>query len=305
MDRAEATGLGVALAGHGVLLAVLSLGLASERQPPLMSDPVEVSIVDEVALRSAAPEPVAQAPAPSEAPALGAPEQAAPPPPEPAPPLPEVVPVPPPPQPKPVPKADLPPPPRPVPVANKPKPAPPKAATAKPAPVKAAPPKAVPPAKPARAKPSVPGTGKAAADTGRRLTRKILAGVGTDPAPAKPTPAPAAAAISPVQLAGIKSAIQRQIQPCADRQADPGPGANQITVTLNLRLNRNGSLAAPPRVVRATGLTDENRRYEQQVKDRAIASYTGCAPLRGLPDELYQTAGGGWGNINMNYKLPG
>jgi hypothetical protein len=34
MDRTEATGLGVALAGHGVLLAVLSLGLASRSSRP-------------------------------------------------------------------------------------------------------------------------------------------------------------------------------------------------------------------------------------------------------------------------------
>jgi hypothetical protein len=111
--------------------------------------------------------------------------------------------------------------------------------------------------------------------------------------------------MSPIALAGIKSAIQRQIQPCADRQVDPGPGANQIQVTLNLRLNPDGSLAGSPRVVRTSGVNDENSRYEKRVTDLAIAAYRGCSPLRGLPDELYRTANGGWGNINMNYKLPG
>jgi hypothetical protein len=111
--------------------------------------------------------------------------------------------------------------------------------------------------------------------------------------------------MSAIALAGIKSAIQRQIQPCADRQVDPGPGASRITVTLNLRLKPDGSLAQRPTVVRTAGIDDENSRYEKRVADLAVAAYTGCAPLRNLPDELYQTGKGGWSNINMNYKLPG
>jgi hypothetical protein len=329
MDRAEATGLGVALAGHGALLAVLTLGFASVRQPPLMSEPMEVSFVEELAVRSAAPQPATQAPAPSAAPELGAPEQAAPAPapPQPVPPLPKVEPVPPPPQPEPVPKAVLTPPPAPAPKpaqpTARPKPAPvtpaqPKAAPAKAAPARPAPaaPAATParppkagtakaaPARPVPATPAAPGAWKGPADTGRRLNRNILDGVGSDPAAAEATPAPAAA-ISPIQLAGIRSAIQRQIQPCADRQVNPGPGASEIQVTLNLRLRPDGSLAANPTVVRTSGVTGENSRYEKRVADLAIAAYSGCAPLRGLPDELYRTANGGWSNINMNYKLPG
>jgi hypothetical protein len=136
------------------------------------------------------------------------------------------------------------------------------------------------------------------------LGRDFLKGIGADPAPAK-APAASGAVMSAIALAGIKSAIQRQIQPCADRQVDPGPGANQITVTLNLRLRPDGSLAQRPTVVRTAGVTDDNERYEKRVADLAVAAYTGCAPLRNLPEELYQTASGGWSNINMNYKLPG
>lgn len=110
--------------------------------------------------------------------------------------------------------------------------------------------------------------------------------------------------MSPIALSGIKSAITRQIQPCADRQVDPGPGANKIVVTLNLRLRPDGSLAARPTVVRTAGVNEDNGRYEKRVTDLAVAAYTGCAPLRGLPEELYRTANGGWSNINMNYKLP-
>jgi outer membrane biosynthesis protein TonB len=288
MDRAEKAGFGVALAGHAALLAVLSLGWVSVRQPPLLNDPIEVSIVDEVALRSAAPS--VQAPAPAIAPELGAPEEPAPvaepTPPEPAPPI-QAEPLPPPPQPRPVPKAVVTPVSKPV--------------------VKAAPPKTAPTAKPALVKASPAQTaakGKAVETRGSLLGRDFLKGIGSDPAPAK-TASASGAVMSAVALAGIKSAIQRQIQPCADRQVNPGPGANQIQVTLNLRLNRDGSLAQHPSVVRTAGVTEENGRYEKRVTDLAIASYTGCAPLRGLPDELYQTGKGGWSNINMTYKLPG
>ena len=104
--------------------------------------------------------------------------------------------------------------------------------------------------------------------------------------------------------ADIGSAITRQVQPCADRQVDPGPGANRIVTTLNLKLNRDGSLAARPRMTNQRGLDDENSRYAQRVADIAIAAFVGCSPLRGLPAELYDVPRG-WSNFTMNYRLPG
>ena len=118
------------------------------------------------------------------------------------------------------------------------------------------------------------------------------------------TAKPAAATFSAAALASIQQAIRRQIQPCADRQVNPGPGANRIRVTLNLRLSRGGRLVRPPEIVRTSGVDDENGRYEDRVKDLAVAAYVGCAPLAGLPADLYQTPQGGWSNINMTYRLP-
>nr|WP_280638977.1 hypothetical protein [Sphingomicrobium aestuariivivum] len=112
--------------------------------------------------------------------------------------------------------------------------------------------------------------------------------------------APSAPAFSAQAQAGIVQAIRRQIQPCANRQIDPGPGANQIRVTLNLRLDRAGNLVRPPRVISTSGVTGENERYEQRVKDLAIAAYTGCSPLTGLPLEYYDH----WKNFDMTYRLP-
>jgi outer membrane biosynthesis protein TonB len=325
MDRGEATGFGVALAGHAALLAVLSLGLATIRQPPPPADPMEVSIVDEVALTSAVPQAVSEPPAPTIAPDLGPPEEPAPAPviePVPAPPLP-APPAPPQPkaiempQPKPAPK------PKPEPVKAAParlapaKPAPPqpapsKPAASKPAPAKPAPDKplakagpASPKSAPAKAEPakSAGGSGKAEKPRGTLLGKDFLKGLGSDPAPAK-AQQPTGAVMSAVAMSGIVAAIKRQVQPCADRQVNPGPGASRIQVKINLKLNRDGSLAGRPAVVSTSGVNDENSRYEKRVADLAIAAFTGCSPLRGLPEELYQTPKGGWSNFNMNYKLP-
>jgi len=162
---------------------------------------------------------------------------------------------------------------------------------------------AAPQPRAARTPPTRPGT----TGTAERTRRAGLGdldprGFGRDPA-SRSEQAPAAV-MSAQAAANIGSAIARQVQPCADRQVDPGPGASRIVTTLNLKLNRNGSLSAAPRVVRQSGLDDENSRYAQRVADIAIAAFTGCAPLRGLPAELYDVPRG-WSNFTMNYRLPG
>ena len=299
MDRAEKTGLGIAAAGHVALFAALSLGLAISRLPP-PAQPIEVSFVKDVGATNAAPQPTLAPPAQSAAPELGPPEDAAPAPPAPAPVPPEPTPAP--------------PPPKPVPAPPKPAPAPPKAqpkplkSTLSPAPAKPARPAAPQaPATPAPAKPApqriASGAGAAHATHGSRLNADFLKGLGNDPSPSKSQQAPAAV-MSAEALAGITAAIKRQIQPCANRQVNPGPGANEIKVKLNLRLNRDGSLARPPTVAGTSGVTSENGRYEDRVKDLAVAAYVGCSPLRDLPQDLYQTPKGGWANINMTFNLP-
>ena len=145
--------------------------------------------------------------------------------------------------------------------------------------------------------------GTRSANRGSRFGDDFVKGLNDDPSASRSQVAPAAT-MSAEALASIKAAIERQIQPCADRQRDPGPGANQIRVTLNLRLNRDGSLAQRPAVVRTTGVNAENGRYEARVRDLAIAAYVGCSPLRDLPEELYRTPKGGWSNLNMTYRLP-
>ena len=307
MERAEATGLGLATAGHVALFALLSAGFATATRDTPVSPPMEVSFVEEVDLISSTPEPAAEAPAQSVAPDLGPPEESAPQPepipapPEPLPPPPKPIEPAPPPKPQPIAKP-APPKPAPKPVRAPPKPK----AAAKPAEKPAS--KASPPA-PAKVKPAPTAAAKAASARGpaqqtraSRLGSDFLKGIGSDPTPST-SQKPTGAVMSSKARADIGSAITRQVQPCANQQVNPGPGAERIQVTINLKLNRDGSLAARPRIVDTRGVDDQNRRYADRVGDLAVATFVGCSPLRGLPAELYDVANG-WSNFSLRYKLP-
>ena len=74
MDRTDGRGLTVAIVGHLILFAALTLSIA-HRVPPV-HPPVEtmdVQLVDAVGLRSAAPDPATEAPREMQAPDAGAP----------------------------------------------------------------------------------------------------------------------------------------------------------------------------------------------------------------------------------------
>ena len=298
MSRSEAIALGVALVGHAVLFGLLSVGfLATPNPEKLKATPIDVSLVDEVALEAKAPQAVTP-PAESRAPDPGPPEDAAPPPPKPEPqPVPDPAP------PKPQPKAAPPPKPAPKAVPEPKKPvAPPTPEKVKKPPTREATPATRATASTAR------GTGTDANATkprprGNRLGDDFLKGLSDKPTPTKSV-VPQAAVMSQQAAADIGSAIRRQVQPCADRQVKPGPGAERIIVTIRLRLNRDGSLSANPQVTGHSGVDAENNRYQDRVDDNAIATFKGCAPLRGLPAELYDVPNG-WSNFSLRYKLPG
>jgi hypothetical protein len=85
MDRVEATGIGLALAGHGALLAALTLGFAGAVKPLALNEPIEVAFVDEIALDSTSPTPSAETPAAKLGEIEAPPEQVSPALPQPAP----------------------------------------------------------------------------------------------------------------------------------------------------------------------------------------------------------------------------
>lgn len=258
MDRAEATGLGVSVAGHVALLALMSLALVTAGSRPVPPPAMEVSFVDEVGLTSSSPQPSPSPAAQARAPEIGPVEDAAPAPQVPAPVQREAVPAP------------------------SPVPAP-------------APPSRV---QPRPASPATAGTGQTTRRPG--LGDLDPRAFGRDPA--AQTDNPPAAAMSQQAAASIGDAIRRQVQPCADRQAIPY-GAGEIVTQINLRLNRDGSLAARPRVIRQLNADGDNARYAQRAADIAIAAFTQCSPLRGLPQELYDVPRG-WSNFTLNYRLP-
>lgn len=337
MQKAEKIGLGVAVAGHVVLFGLLSVGfLATPNPKKLITQPMDVSFAEEVAAEQSAPEQT-DAPAISQAPETGPPEDAAPsepasepesaPEPEPAPPAPAPRPQPAPrpeprpapkpaPAPKPVPKPVPKPAPKPAPAPKpEPKPAPARQparpAPARPTAVAKAPPKAAPakpaaaPAKPTAKPAATRGQGSNAQATtqrprGGRLGNDFLKGIADTPAPGKAA-APRGTAVSAQSVAGLASAIQRQVQPCANKIPNPGPGANQIRSRIRLQMRSDGTFAAKPELRGQTGIDDENRRYAQRVSELAIAALTQCAPYE-LPADLYE---GGWKDIIINYKLPG
>ena len=304
MDRAEKIGLGVATAGHVLLFGLLSAGFLATPNPlKLKSPPMDVSLVDEVALQSTAPQISTQPPPPSVAPEEGPTQDAKPAPlPEPAP---EPTPAPPKPQPKPTP---APPPPKPVAKPQPPKPAPPKKEAArtpakpKPAPEKPAPkPKPAPekpraaaaPSKPAksdaRAKSDAParasGAGKADKPRGSLLGKDFLKGIDTKAdAPRQPAPPPAAA-LGPQQKAALDAEIRRQLKP--HWRAPSGADADKLVTLLEVRLDKNGGVIGTPEVIDQLGVTASNQPQARLHAERAIQAVKLAAPFRNLPPEYY------------------
>lgn len=238
-DRAEWTGVGAALLFHVLLIAALSTSLASvddAPEPPSM----EVELVDEVALDSAAPTPIPQ------------PAAAAPPPPmptemtPPAPPQPTVTPLP----PQRV---------TPQPVAR-PTPGP----VARPTPQ---------PRRPARPAPPQPSRRAGIDDN-------FLKSFDDDLAPRAGAAAPAAPTFSARARTSVANSIAAQAQRCADRQPYLGEGADQLKVQVRLSFARSGRLARPPAIGAIAGDAELRARYGDLLEDQVRRIFAECAPFR-------------------------
>ncbi len=280
MDRAERTGLGVAVAGHVALFAALSLNLLKPPDlPRIANDPIEVELVEDVALVSSAPSPSREAP-PEPAPApMAAPE------PTPAPPIP------------------APPPPAPV-VKSQPKPV--EKPVAKPvarAPAKPAPAKQV--AKPQARKPVQ--TAARSQDTRERrrpdrpgLSRDLVSGLSDTPAKPTARPGRAASNATPAQTAGpavqasLGAEIRRQLKP--HWKSPTGADVELLRTTLSVSLNRDGSLAGTPSLVSQSGVNDSNRTQAKLHVDQAIKAVRLAAPFK-LPAEFYDA----WKEIRPSF----
>jgi outer membrane biosynthesis protein TonB len=301
MDRAEAKGFGAAIAGHALLIAILSAGFATATRKPILSQPMEVAFVEEVGIESTSPTPTSEAPAPKLAEVEGPVEAEAPPPPAPEPvPVPSP-PVPPPPAPTPpVPKVVPRPQPKAEPVKPKPAPtpAPTKAEPVKPKPAPApAPPKAAPvkaktaPARPAPANPAAkapavsgatPGAKSAAQPTGR--LKGLLTGIGDTDNDSRSTTPPAAKA-GPAVQASLAAEVRRQLKP--HWKAPTGADAELLRTELTIRLAENGAVVDVD-VIRTTGQNESNRPQVKLHQEQAVRAARLASPFR-LPAEHYDT----------------
>jgi outer membrane biosynthesis protein TonB len=252
MDRAEATGFGVAVAGHLAVLGALFVGLATVKPPQIRNNPIEVSFVEEVGLESTAPVPSSELPAPK----LGEIEG----PPEPLPaPVPEPLPAPPQIQPQPQPRV----------AATRPQPAPT--------------PRPQPPRPAAKATPAPPQQKSAATRPTGRLSG-LLNGIGDRETPSKATTPPAAKAGPQVQ-ASLGADVRRQLKP--HWKAPTGADAELLRTELSIWLAANGSVTRVE-VIRTTGQTASNRPQVKLHQEQAIRAVRLASPFK-LPAEHYQT----------------
>jgi outer membrane biosynthesis protein TonB len=325
LRKDEGFGLGIAVIAHVAIVAVLLLSprAVPEVQPP---ERIEVTISDEVAPTSTSPQPNSQAappeapslgepqpqeaaeaaeaePAPPEpAPPVPAPPRPAPPPPKPQPPEPKPEPAP---QPKPRPRPVPKPAPKAPPQKVEPKPAPkappqkvaprpaPKAPAAK-APAQKAPAQKAPAQKTAARPTAQKGTGRAPAPKGAtksnapaggsRIGADFLEGVTGAKSATKSAAGAPAAAIGPAVRSSLASSISRQLKP--KWQAPQGPGAEELVTILSFNLNRDGSLAGAPTVVRQQGIDAINRNQADRHAEQAIRAVRLAAPFD-LPAQYY------------------
>lgn len=288
LRRDEGVGLALAVAAHVALVAFLvwrPLGKPVLPPPERMT----VTLSEEVGLTSTSPEPAARA-APDAGPEIGEPA-----PPEPVvrpepsqpiarpePPASQPKPQPPKPQPKPAPRAA---PPKPIarPAPPPPRPAPPAAPAPRPAP------------KPAQARPQLrpqpaprPAQSRPTASPPRNAGASSFADAFKSGVPGAQASGqsrnPPAQAIGPAVRSSLAGAISRQLKP--KWAAPQGADAELLVTILSWNLNRDGTLAGRPTVVRQEGITDANRPQANRHAEQAIRAVQLAAPFD-LPEEYY------------------
>ncbi|GAA4042900.1 energy transducer TonB [Parerythrobacter jejuensis] len=249
LSREEGLGLGVAVALHVALVAVLLLQPES-REAVEMPERVTVNLAEDVGLKAQAPQIVPESRA-ATAPELS--DQPSPPPPEP-----QVAPQP------PQPRATTAPRPRPTTRAT-PRPR----ATTAPRPRQTSAPRPRPTRAPAPPRAS-------------NLGDNFLDGAGSSTR-TQETRIPASQ-IGASAKASLVQAIARKIKP--EWQPPSGPEVEDIVTVLQFRLNEDGSLAGRPRVVRQRGINDVNRAQAGRHAEQAIRAVQLAAPFD-LPPEYY------------------
>jgi outer membrane biosynthesis protein TonB len=266
MERAEATGLGVAVVAHVALLWVLTLAHASTPLPPPPA--MEVSFVEEVGPQASAP---AVEPSQAAAPELGPPEDAAPAAAEPPIPDPAQRPIP-------------------DPAASAPAPQPQRQAQPQ-------------PARPAQAQPQRPparqsGSGDAQAARRRSLAEELRP-FGQD-APRPASSQPSGPVVSAQVRASIDNILRQSLQPCQRQSLGVPSDAPVSRVRVTLTFRRNGTIEQLGTAV----LTNADSRYARNYVDAAQRVARQCeSRFRRLAEEFaeYYDVRRGWRQFRYDF----
>jgi hypothetical protein len=101
--------------------------------------------------------------------------------------------------------------------------------------------------------------------------------------------------LSAIQAATLEQAIRAQIAPCWNPPIG-GADVAGMTAVLRIKLNRDGTVSAPPEFVSQTGATAGNQAYARAFVETARRAVLRCAPLD-LPDDLYSY----WREFELNF----
>lgn len=101
--------------------------------------------------------------------------------------------------------------------------------------------------------------------------------------------------VSPRAMATLEQAIRSQVAPCWNPPIG-GADVAEMTAVLRIRLNRDGTVAAPPEFVSQTGATAANQAYARAFVETARRAVLRCTPLQ-LPDDLYVH----WREFELNF----
>jgi len=267
MDRAERTGLGIAIIGHALLFGALSISLLrpTPKLPPL-NPPIEVELIDAKSLVTAAPDAVKEASPPpaAETPAAAPEPVAAPPPPTPL---------------------AAPPPPKPIAAAK----APPKTIEPKPV-AKVAevpkPKKAEAPAK-AVAKPQAQPRTSRLGDLGSQLSQAASRENARAPGTGRGTAAQGSGTPAAKTAAQLEASFIRALFVKIKRywRAPTGVDAELLRTQLVVTLKPDGSVGSIT-VVSQSGDNENNSNLKALHAERAVNAVRRAAPFD-LPPEHY------------------
>lgn len=267
LTREEMVGLLLAGAAH-VALAWVLVTQRPDPKPLTPPERITVSLAEEVALDSAAPDPSADpaaAMAPELAPLPQPPVAAPPPPPPPVRPTAR-------PTPTPSPRATR---------TARPTPAPSPTRSARPSPTPSASRSARPTPTPSASRSARPTPAPTATSAGgSRVTENFLDGASN----ATGERGQAASTFGPTEQAALNSAVTRQLRP--HWSAPPGVDVDQLVTVIEWDLNEDGTLKGAPRLVQQTGLTESNRPQASVHVERAMRAVRLAAPFR-LPAQYY------------------